>query len=181
MYQRFCGFAFVCVVFCIRSACKKQLCKGDIKPCVLERKIWEGVLAFREEKVQEIQGGSSGYQAGGGIYVLTPYFYAKSTANATISELMTIPKRSDIYRRFRIFFSLLYYSRIKPCLIGTADHIARQCRARISRGVARLFGINANFGKGVYRGSVKSLFSVTTGQNPGVARKKKYLLCTSQN
>lgn len=181
MYQRFCGFAFVCVVFCIRSACKKQLCKGDIKPCVLERKIWEGVLAFREEKVQEIQGGSSGYQAGGGIYVLPPYFYAKSTANATISELMTSPKRSEIHRRFRVFFNLLFYSRIKPCLIGTADRVARQCRAMILRGVARLFGINANFGKGVYGELVKSLFSVIESKKPGVARSEKCLLCMSQN
>ena len=139
------------------------------------------MLAFREEKVQEIQGVSASGHEGVGIYVLTPYFYAKSTANATISELMTSPQRSEIYRRFRFFFSLLYCSRIKPCLVATANHIARQCRARILRGVARLFGINANSGKSVWRVSVSTLFSVTPSKNIGVARNEKYLFCTSQN
>ena len=110
-----------------------------------------------------------------------PPFFAKSTVNATISELMTSPKRSEIHRRFRVFFNLLFYSRIKPCLIGTADHVARQCRARILRGVARLFVINAKFGKSVLRGSVRTLFSVIESKKPGVARNKKCLLCMSQN
>ena len=35
------------------------------------------MLAFREEKVQEFQGVSSGHQAGVGIYVLPPLFLSK--------------------------------------------------------------------------------------------------------
>ena len=152
----------------------------DIAPCILGIKIWEGVLTFREEKVQRIQEVSASGHVGVGIYVHPPFF-AKSTVNATISELMTSPKRSEIHRRFRVFFNLLFYSRIKPCLIGTADHVARQCRAGILRGVARLFGINANSGKSVWRVSVRTLFSVIPSKEPGVARNEKYLFCTSQN
>ena len=60
----------------------------------MEEKIWEGVLAFRKENVQEFQGVSAPGSEGVGIYVLTPYFYAKSTANATISELMISQKEA---------------------------------------------------------------------------------------
>ena len=52
------------------------------------------MLAFRKEKVQEIQGVSASGHEGVGIYVLTLYFCAKftmnvrqiTTVNATLSE-----------------------------------------------------------------------------------------------
>ena len=75
------------------------------------KKIWEGVLAFREEKVQRIQGVSSGHQAGGGIYVLTLYFCTKFTGSgaqiATVSATISEPHRARYTDALESF--LAYY------------------------------------------------------------------------
>ena len=77
----------------------------------MEEKIWEGVLAFREEKVQEFQGGSGGHQAGVGIYVLTPYFCAKFTGSgaqiATVIATLSEPHRARYTDALESF--LAYY------------------------------------------------------------------------
>ena len=74
-------------------------------------KIWEGVLAFREEKVQEFQGVSGGHQAGVGIYVLTLYFCAKSTMNVrqitTVNATLSEPHRARYTDALELF--LAYY------------------------------------------------------------------------
>ena len=49
----------------------------DIAPCILGIKIWEGVLSFREEKVQRIQEVSASGHVGVGIYVLPSVFCKK--------------------------------------------------------------------------------------------------------
>ena len=60
---------------------KNNFAMGISTLVFLEEKIWEGVLAFRKEKVQEIQGVSAHGHEGVGIYVLTLYFYAKFTVS----------------------------------------------------------------------------------------------------